>query len=45
MSLHDLRHQEEQRVARCEHLMDVMTEIHPLANRLQTKLRFALDVQ
>lgn len=39
MSLHDLRHQEEQRFARCEHLMDVMTEIHPLANRLQTKLR------
>ena len=39
MKLHDLRHQEEQRVARCEHLMDVMEEINPIPNRLQTKLR------
>lgn len=39
LSLHDLRHQEEQRVAQCEHLMDVMEDIHPIANRLQTKLR------
>lgn len=39
MSLHDLRHEEERRVAQCEHFMDVMEDIHPISNRLQTKLR------
>lgn len=39
LSLHDLRHEEEQRVAQCEHFMDAIEDIHPVSNRLQTKLR------
>lgn len=38
--LHAKRLQEERRVAHCEHLMDVMETIHPIANRLETKQRF-----
>lgn len=36
---HKKRHQKERHIAQCEHFLDVLETIHPVSNRLNSKLR------